>query len=171
MKTHLSRLIGSLLVLLALASVAGAQTQTACFTTLNGSITRNASTLVLTSTAASTGCSFGAAAVGQALFMDAELMNITAVSGTTMTVTRSVANRAGHFTGAIIFRALPGYFKSAEPPVAGNFLTGGNIVCTDYPAPWINAMNGNVWFCNTKNNVWQGTNFKNLVYNSVPTAQ
>jgi hypothetical protein len=171
MKTLTIRLIVLLTLALAWAPLAHAQTQTACFTTLNGSITRDASTLVLTSTSTSTGCSFGSAAVGQALFMDGEPMNITAVSSTTMTVNRSVANRAAHYTGAVIFRANPAYFYRAEPPIAGNYLTGGNIVCTNYPAPWINVVTGNVWWCNTKNNVWSGTNFKNFVFNSVPTAQ
>ncbi len=170
MKT-LTRLFCAILVMLALASVAGAQTQTACFTTLNGAITNSATTLVLTSASTSTGCSFGSAAVGQAVFMDGELMNITAVSSTTMTVTRAVANRAAHPTGAIVFRAAPAYFQRAEPPIDGDPSKGGNAVCTAYPAPWINVLTANVWWCNTKSNQWTGTNYKGFTYNSVPTAQ
>lgn len=171
MTTILKRLLVGLVLVLGLASVGQAQTQTACFTTLNGSIKAGDTTLVLTSTSTSTGCSFGSAAVGQAVFMDGELMNIMGVSSMTITVQRAVSGRAPHYTGAIIFRATPGYFSRVDPPISGNYLTGGNVICTNYPAPWINVVTGNIWWCNTKNNNWSGTNFRSFAFNSVPTAQ
>ena len=150
-----------------LALPAQAQQYTIAFTTLNGVITDTATSLVLTSAAASAGSSFGSAAVGQCLFVESELMRITAVAGTTMTVRRDASARpTRHATLVTIWRATCDAFMTNEPPVSN-----GNGSCSTRPAPWINVRNGNVWWCNTNNNQWSGTNHRVFTYNSVPTAQ
>lgn len=170
---NLIALVGAIVLATAIGY---AQTFTLANTTLSGSISATQTTLVLASASASSGSSFGSAAVGQCLFIDAELMRITAVSSTTMTVSRATGSGGGgsatpHYTGAIIFRAACSAFQQAEPPLSGNWRTGGNVTCTAYPAPWINVKTANVWWCNTVNNQWSGTNFNQFTYNSVAIAQ
>lgn len=152
--------------LVALPVVAQAQTATLSNTTLNGAITATQTTLVLGSASASAGSSFGAPAVGQCLFVDSELMRITAIASTTATVQRGNP-AAPHATSAVIFTGAcaGGNFQQAEP------ILGNAAVCNNQPAPWINVRTGNVWYCNRAALTWSGTNFAKFTYNSVPVAQ
>lgn len=153
-------------------------------TTLNGSINASQTSLVLASASASSGSSFGAPAAGQCLFVDGELMTITAMNSTTATVRRgsggTAASRAGtatgpaaHITGAVVFTAPCTAFKSGPPPVSAVSASAknANVSCSSYPAPWIDVQTANIWFCNIPNNQWSGTNYAKFTYNSVPTGQ
>lgn len=169
------------LVLLALVVVlsargAWAQSYTISNTTLNGAVTSSQNTFVLTSASASSGSSFGAPAAGQCYFVDGEFGRITGISSTTLSVTRPVQGNAGvgtgsgaapHATAAKIFTAPCNAFKAVDPLL----LSSGGNSCSTQPAPWINYKSANIWWCNTVNNVWTGTNYMKFTYNSVPTAQ
>ncbi len=177
MKT-LRSLTVTLLTLLISAS-AFAQVPVLSFTTLNGAINATQTTLVLTSASASAGSSFGAPAAGQCLFIDGELMRITAMASTTATVTRATANAVGHATLTPLWTAPCNAFHQTDPPVLQALQTGlpnsaakrTQLDCRSQPRPWINVTSGNVWFCNTNGNVWTGTNYMPITYGSVPTAQ
>lgn len=166
--------IGSALTaaLLCWGAPAWAQQYTISHTTLNAAVGINDTTVTLASASASAGSSFGAPSVGQCLVVEGEAMRITAVSSTTMTVQRGAIPGGGtntpHASAAVVWTAPCNAFKSVDPPQAR---AAGNQSCTSQPAPWINLTNGNVWWCNTANNKWTGTNFAVFTYNSVPTAQ
>lgn len=179
MKT-LHRILSTLATLLCLAAPAYAQQYTISHTTLNGAVTATQSTFVLTSAAASTGSSFGAPSVGQCLMVEGELDRITAISSTTVTVNRlqgggdpsaygSATAATAHPTLAVVWTAPCNAFKSAEPPNLSNGL--GANQCALQPAPWIDIKTANVWWCNTNNNTWMGTNYIPFSYGSVPLVQ
>lgn len=135
-------------------------------TTLNGAITSTATTLVLTSASASSGSSFGAPAAGQCLFVDRELMRITAIASTTVTVQRGQTGRGAHATLAVIWTGNCNAFQRIDPNMGV-----GNQTCNVQPAPWINVDNGNLFWCNIFTNSWRGSNAMPFAYNSVPLAQ
>lgn len=166
--------------LLCMAHPVLAQQYTISNTTLNGAITATQTTLVLTSASASTGSSFGAPVAGQCLFVEGELMTITANASTTMTVRRasgggdpsaygSSTTNTAHPTLAVVWTAPCNAFKSSTPPTLSNGLGSGQ--CTLQPAPWIDVKTANIWWCNRTNNTWMGTNYIPFTYNSVPLLQ
>lgn len=175
MKTHTMRKVtAATLALLLSLFVNGtpllAQSFTLNNTTLSGAITAGATSLVLASASASAGSSFGAPAAGDCLFIEGELMRITAMASTTATVQRGPAGGGGqpataHATSAVIFTADCNAFFKAEPPL------GSAATCSTQPAPWINTVTANVWWCNKSTNLWTGTNFIKMTFNSVPVAQ
>lgn len=152
-------------IYMALIMSIGAQSFTLSNTTLSGAINGTQTTLVLASASASSGSSFGAPAVGQCLFTDRELMRITAVSSTTMTVQRDRFFATPHANAAVIFTGSCAAFYAQDP------IPSGNVTCNTQPAPWVNTQNGNVWYCNKVNSSWTGTNAYKFTYNSVPVAQ
>jgi hypothetical protein len=156
MKTNTITRFVLTLMLLAMAMPAFAQLTPLSLlsnTTLNGAINATQTTLVLTSASASSGSSYGAPSVGQCLFVDYELMRITAVASTTMTVQRARANPAPHATLAIVATGPCDRFKTVDPYIVGN----GS--CTSSPVlPWYNTATGDAWWCDLVSNVWSVTN-------------
>lgn len=128
-------------------------------TTLNGAISATQTTLVLASASASTGSTFGAPAVGQCLYLDLELMRITAVASTTMTVQRASRGAAPHATSAIIVTGpcaaggLAGGFRQSDP----SFVVG-NQDCSTWVNPWINTNTGDAFWCDQVSGVVSVTN-------------
>lgn len=104
-------------------------------TTLSAAVTAGAGTLTVAS--AST------VAAGQYLFVDAEIMQITAVSSTTLTVTRGLnGTRASrHASGAQAWTGPANYFSQSEPKA-------GPCTTTDEVAlPRIVAITGAIFQC------------------------
>jgi hypothetical protein len=128
-------------------------------TTLNGAINATQTTLVLASASASSGSTLGAPAVGHCLFVDLELMRITAVSSTTMTVQRASRGRAPHATSAVIITGPCsaggqfGGFRQTDPP-----LVVGNQDCSVWVNPWVNTNTGDTWWCDHVTSVVSVTN-------------
>lgn len=127
-------------------------------TTLNGAITASATTLILTAATASTGSTLGAPAVGHCLYIDMEMMRITAVSSTTMTVQRATRGAAPHATLAIVVTgpcsaSQIGGFRVTDPP----FLIG-NQDCSVWVNPWINTNTGDSFWCDHTTSVVSVTN-------------
>lgn len=127
-------------------------------TTLNGAINATQTTLILTSASASTGSTLGAPAVGHCLYIDTELMRITAVSSTTMTVQRANRGAAPHATLAIVVTGpcsagTYGGFRQADP----TFLVG-NQDCSVWINPWINTNTGDSFWCDHVSSVVSVTN-------------
>ena len=158
---HVS-LLSCVFALLAIGP-AGAQTYQSAFsnTTLNGAINSTQTTLVLTSASAIAGSTYGAPAAGQCLYVadgtTGELMNITGVSSTTMTVRRSVTP-SSHATSTRVFTGACSDFKKVDPPA-------GACVQASFPNPWVNAVNGNVWRC--RGTALTVTNAVAITYSSI----
>jgi hypothetical protein len=160
MKTLLST--ACLLALLLLPVPAWAQLTLLDSTTLNGAITINATTLVLTSASASTGSSFGAPAAGMCLLIDRELMRIASIASTTVTVTRP-NGKAAHPTLSVILigpcaQGTAGGFQANDPPAS---VLGNSGTCATYALPWVNFNTGNSWWCEVAGNQrgsWSVTN-------------
>lgn len=179
MKT-LTNILSTLAVVLGLAAPAWAQSYTISHTTLSAAVTATATTMALTSASASTGSSFGAPAAGQCYFVEGELGRIVSISSTTITVTRATSGGANPFgtsttagphpNTAVIWTAPCNAFKQAEPTQL-TMGSGPALNCNVQPAPWIDVKTANIWWCNTVNNNWSGTNYANFAYGSVPLAQ
>lgn len=128
-------------------------------TTLNGAINATQTTLVLTSASASTGSTLGAPAVNHCLYIDLELMRITALNSTTATVQRANRGAAAHANAAIIVTGpcaaagLLGGFRQDSPS-----LVVGNQNCAAWINPWINTVNGDSWWCDHVTSVVSVTN-------------
>lgn len=160
---NLRSIVGALLLSLTVVGGVSAYTFVLSNTTLNGALSATTTSVVLTSASASTGSSEGSAAVGQCLFVDRELMRITAVSGTTMTVTRALVGNSPHATAAVVYRGACARFQTNDP------VPSGNLSCaTQQPSPWVNVNNGNVWWCGPdgSSNKWYGTNAAPFAYGS-----
>lgn len=127
-----------------LPSLAAAQTFTLNSTTLSAAATATQGTFVLTSASAASGSSFGAVTAGQFVFVDDEFVQITAVSGTTVTVRRGVpgSRPSAHASGATVWIGAGYAFQRVDPP-------RGTCTTTAVPSPWINTDNGQVWACAT----------------------
>lgn len=158
-KSLLSVLLALLLVIgqagsLTAANPAGVLSST----TLNGAITASQTTLVLASASASAGSTLGAPAVGHCLYVDTELMRITGVSSTTMTVQRATRGAAPHATSAIVTTGpcsagSYGGFRQVDP----TFLVG-NQDCSVWINPWINTNTGDYWWCDHVTSIVSVTN-------------
>lgn len=146
MKQTLLRTLATVLTALAFAGPAAAQTYVLNSTTTSAAIAAADTTVSLTSASAASGSTFGAVAVGQALFVDQELMTITAVSGTTVTVQRRNNRQAAnspittHVSGATVYIGTPSAFQRVDPAV-------GACAVGNQGDPWINVDNGKVWRC------------------------
>ncbi len=167
---NILRLI-ALLAVLVWAAPAQAQNATLNNTTLNGAITSpSASSFVLTSVSPSTGAI--APAAGQCLYVDHELMQITAISSTRVTVIRGTGGTGAglHQTSAVVFTGACGNFKAADPVASAGL--GGSFpslkACTTATMgvrPWINVLSGNIWTC--YNSTWSASNVMVIAYNSI----
>ncbi len=170
----MNRLLKTIIVIVGLlgwASVAQAQTILSN-TTLNGAITSpSATSFVLTSASASV-TTAAAPAAGQCLYVEREMMQITAISSTRVTVIRGTGGTGAaiHPTSAVVFTGACNNFRQTDPFAAAG--TGGSTPslkpCTTASMqvrPFINVLNGNIWLC--KSSSWKATNAAIITYNSV----
>lgn len=79
---------------------------------------------------------------------EGEVMVVTNVSGTSLTVIRGYMNRAtAHPSGATVVIVPPDGFASVDPR--------GTCTASSWPyTPYINSTNGNFWLCSTLTNTW-----------------
>lgn len=160
-------------VLFGCTSAAQAQQYILSNTTLNGAITSTgANSLVLTSASAFSASNVGAPAVGQCLYVERELMQITAISSTRATVIRGTGGTGAalHPTAAVVFTGPCNAFKAADPVstagVSGSLPSLKACTLASMGSrPFINVLNGNVWLCISS--VWTATNAMVITYNSV----
>jgi len=163
MNTYIKRLIGSLAVLLTLfgcVAPVGAQTYLTA-TTLNGAITStSATTLTLTSASTVTTTTL--------LFVDRELMRVTAINGTTISVIRGAGGTRAdtHATSANVLivhpEAVVNGFANEEP--------AGSCTAANYPyLPLVDVGSGFLWSC--RSGVWKATSSQPVTYNSFLTGK
>lgn len=135
--THFARLAAALV--LGLLLTVGASAQTSLNTTTVSTAIPDATTRTLVVASAT-----GATAATTAAFVDGELMAITAVSGTSLTVNRgSGSTRArAHAANAFVYIGPLVAFTTVDQ---GGSCTAANQQYT----PSINISNGNLWTCTT----------------------
>jgi hypothetical protein len=115
-------------------------TTLAAAATVNTNIIRVASATGITTTA-------GTTATG--LYIDNEYLVVTAVNGTTLTVSRGQAGtRANsHLSGAAVLAGPPRAFYNTDP---SGSCTPANVAYT----PYVNIVTGNQWLCSTVLTRW-----------------
>ena len=130
-------------------------------TTLSANLTATATSVAVTSGSA--------AAVGEFVFVDAEVMRITAVVSNTLTVQRGQAGTraAAHDNTETVFIVAGGDLKTFDPSYGADCTRGEGDAQV---LPWINIRNANIWNCWPGVNYWNGTNTARLTHNSVQTG-
>lgn len=138
--------------------VAGAQT-VATTTTLAAAVTATATTLSVTSATGFT--------VGNYVYLDAEAVQITSVSGTSIGVSRGQLGTAtqAHANSERIITGGNGHFQSRDPNYGAACTKGDGDAAFQ---PFINVIGGRLWMCNAS--VWQATSTMSLTYNSIPSS-
>lgn len=110
-------------------------------------------------------------AVGQFAFADSELMQVTAINTTAVSVTvqRGVGGTRAqaHAAAERIFITAGGDYRTTDPDYGAACTRGTGQAAV---LPWINTRNGNVWSCLGNNSTWNGTNTMLLTYNSIQTG-
>lgn len=146
---------------LSLAVVSGAFAQaTTPQTTLSAAITSGATQIRVASTSSSgitPSMNMAAANLGAfqtELWVDAELIGVTSISGTTLTVQRGLegTNQASHASSAVVWWGPPNYF-SLNVTEPGGSCTAANVVAL----PRFFVFSGNGWACPTagaRNGLW-----------------
>lgn len=127
-------------------------------TLLNATITATQTTLVAVSPVGFV--------VNNYVFAEGEAMQIRAVVGTTITVTRGVLSTRGaaHAVGAALLTGVAAHFVnmgSQHTPPIGYCVRAAQLFL-----PLIDVTSGNIWTCNASNQ-WVGTNVAKLTYNSL----
>ena len=94
------------------------------------------------------------------LYIDRELMLVTAVNGTNLTVVRGHNGTVAtpHASGTMVLAGKPIWFYAFDPggtPAAGAGVSGvacaaANVVVT----PWVNYRTGAQWLCSSVTNTW-----------------
>lgn len=143
-----------LAVLLAFAPMlAFGQANTLSQTTLSAAVTSSANIITV---ASATGITAPTGAPGTATSLYVldtagmgELMTVTAVNGTTISVTRGSSGTSGqaHVSGAMVLAGRPNWFYVSD---IGGACTTANTLVT----PYLNVRNGNEWLCSTVTKTW-----------------
>lgn len=165
MKT-LTRLIAAFVVAGACAYFVSAQT-VATTTTLSADLTAGATQLSVTSASGFT--------VNNFLWVDHELMQIRAVSGTAITVLRGQngTRQMAHDNAERVVTGAANHFNAVDPNFGADCTRGSGEAGF---LPWVNIRTGVIWTCggSGQNGVsglaWAATNVQPITFNSIPTS-
>lgn len=157
MKTFKSLFMVALLAVLAFTPAAFGQTTTVQ-TALSAAITTsNATTLSVVS---ATGMTASTASAQTFIYIDAELMQLRSISGTTLTVTRGVGGTVAtpHQTASLVIWGPPGTWNPQTGIASGVFLaTDPKGNCTHASNQYslnVNAQTATIWRCHQSQ--WSG---------------
>jgi hypothetical protein len=144
-----------LAVLLAFAPLAYAQQNTLIQTTLTNAITSSATTIVVGSATGITAPT-GAPGTATSIYIDRELLTVTAVNGTAISVARGANGTAasGHAAATMVLAGRPNWFYISDP--YGSCVTASTLV-----TPYLNVRNHNEWLCSSVTLDW-GPGWGNL---------
>lgn len=144
MKT-LKKLFISLALFLVGAVPSFAQTSLTS-TTLSAAVTSSANTIRV---ASASGITVSAGTTATGLFIDNEYLVVTAVNGTTLTVSRgqSGTRANSHASGATVLAGPPRAFYDVDP-------SGSCTAAQTAYTPYINILTGNQWLCSTVTTTW-----------------
>jgi hypothetical protein len=129
-----------------------AQQNTLTATTLSAAITAQQNTFTIAS-ATNVLVPTGNSAVGSQLFVQdagneiGELMQVSALSGTSVTVTRAGNQRKPHISGAMVLVGNPQWFQKYDP-------TGSCTTASTFVTPWVNTVTGKQWLCSSVTGSW-----------------
>ncbi len=135
-----------------LAVSAFAQQNTVLQTSLSSAMTATTTRLVV---AANTGISAPTiSTAGSSLYIvdigqtSGELVQVTAVSSTTISVSRFQGRATAHASGAMVLVATaPNWFQTVDPQ-------GTCTLAQTFVTPYVNVSNGNQWKCSSKTGTW-----------------
>lgn len=140
------------LIGLFVASSAFGQLNTLVQTSLSAAITQTQTSIGVNSATGINAPSSGVA--GSAIWVQdpgqqmGELMTVQAVSGTTLTVSRTGSRAAPHLSGAMVLVATnPNWFQTKDP-------RGSCTLASTYVTPWLNINTGAQWVCSAKTLAW-----------------
>lgn len=156
----MKRFLLMLTVILGMPASLHAQTR-ATTTTLTAAVDSTQRTIAVTSNTGFT--------VGNLVFVDTEAMEITAISGTTISVTRGAEGTAArnHANAEDVLTGSDVYFRTSDPLTRDGACTPGTGEAAN--APWVNLLTGTIWKCLGPTGTaatWNGTNEAPLTYNS-----
>jgi hypothetical protein len=94
-----------------------------------------------------------------AIYVDRELMLVTAVNGTTLTVVRGYGGTvaAPHTSGTMVLAGPPRFFYVQDPGGTSGFAGIGGVACTAanvVVSPWVNYRTGWQWLCSSVTGTW-----------------
>lgn len=154
-----------LVAILGLILCGSAQAQTlASNTTLSAAITSTQTVITVGSNSGFT--------VGNLAIVDAEVMQIRAISGTTITVLRGQngTRSTSHANSSVIQTGGINHFKMYDPDWSGNCIRGSGQATY---LPWFNQTDGTYWNCRMTSasvGTWNGTRTKKITDNSAQTG-
>lgn len=153
-------LLSVVLAALLIVPAFGQQTSVLSNTTFSAAVSQTTTSVTVASVSGS-GNGAIAPAVGHELCVDLECMQIRAISGTTLTVSRGydATSSQAHASGAVVWTGPTNYYQHAEPPF------GACVAANVIVRPWINVKTMNVWLC--RSSAWIATNVANITFNSV----
>lgn len=148
-------ILGILAFALAFALPVEAQQNTLVQTSLSAAITANQTSFQVASATGINGPGFTLGVAGSKLYVQdigqaiGEVMQVTGVSSTTISVSRTAGRKAtAHASGAMVLVATaPTWFQSSDPQ---GTCTAANTFIT----PWLNQVNGNQWVCSSISGTW-----------------
>jgi hypothetical protein len=151
------KVLFTLFIVFALAQVASAQTTTTQ-TILSTAITNTSSNIV--NVASATGITASTVSVQTYIFVDSELMQVRAISGTQLTVIRGRRGRAStHAANSVVFFGTAGTYNNATQVTGGVFIDSDPIGnCTANQQAFslvVNPQTSSVWRC--LNSAWAAT--------------
>ncbi len=143
------------LAVLAIALPIHAQQHAVLATTLSAAITSTATRFNVASATGINAPTLSAPAqAGTALYVvdigqtRGELMMVTAISSTSVTVSRTQSRAVSHASGAMVLVATAANWFSTVDPL------GSCVTATVYASPYVNTSNGNQWICSSKTLTW-----------------
>ena len=142
----------TLIIGLILAASAFGQLNTLVQTSLSAATTSSQNQIAV---ASATGISAPSNGVtGSALWIQdiggvmGEVVTVQAVSGTTLTISRTSSHATSHLSGAMVLVATaPNWFYNKDP-------RGSCTVASTYVTPWLNTLTGAQWICSAKTLSW-----------------
>lgn len=141
------------IALLATFSVA-AQQHSIVQTSLSAAITSTQTKFNVASATGINAPSFASGTAGSSLYVVdigqtfGELMQVTGISSTTVTVSRTTGPGTAHASGAMVLVATaPNWFFTTNP-------SGTCTTATVYSSPYVNVATGQKWICSAKTGTW-----------------
>ena len=150
-------------ILLTLALVACAlpvQAQTTMTTTtLSANQAADANVMSVTSATGFT--------VGNFIWVDSEQQQITAITGTAISVRRAQNGTLAraHDNSDRVYTGAANHFQTSDPDYGADCTRGAGTAAY---MPWINVRTGNFWVCRAESSTWNGTNAATLTFDSRP---
>lgn len=143
----------AILGLLAALSAFGQQ-NSIVFTSLSAAINNTQTSFAVASATGINAPSFSAGLAGSKLYVvevgqtSGEEMDVTAITGTTVSVRRTTGRTTSHASGAqVLVATIPSWFQTKDP-------AGSCVTATTYAAPWFNVNTGQEWVCSPITLTW-----------------